>query len=321
MSMSQKLVHVAVGVVKNNFNQVLISLRHRDVHQGGLWEFPGGKVDPGENVQAALCREFKEELGISPTRVFPFKKILHQYSDKKVLLDVWIITAFDGEPQGLEGQKIQWQSAEMFKYDDFPKANRPIIDALRLPLYLPITPQSSDFKSLEKLLLQWIRAKHAVAYFCQNQLGRDLYQEWFVRANQLCLKSGLVLLADGEKYSYKDDLSVRGIHINPEALVTLNGRPVAENVFFAASCHNQEELERAQRLGVDFVFLSPVKPIGEERDRALGSLSWADFESLAQTVSLPTYALGGVSEPDLDEALLRGAVGIAGVTTFNSVSP
>ena len=75
MSSSQKLVHVAVGVVRNNLNQVLISLRHRDVHQGELWEFPGGKVDPGENVQAALCREFKEELGINLTRFFPFKKI------------------------------------------------------------------------------------------------------------------------------------------------------------------------------------------------------------------------------------------------------
>jgi 8-oxo-dGTP diphosphatase len=318
MSSSQKLVHVAVGVVRNNLNQVLISLRHRDVHQGGLWEFPGGKVDPGENVQAALCREFKEELGINLTRFFPFKKILHQYSDKKVLLDVWIITAFDGEPQGLEGQKIQWQLAEMFKYDEFPKANRPIIDALRLPLYLPITPQASDFKSLEKLLLQWIKAKHVVAYFCQSQLGRDLYQEWFVRANQLCLKRGLVLLADAEKYSYEDDLSVRGIYVNSKALVMLNERPVAEGVFFAASCHNQKELEKAQRLGVDFVFLSPVKPIGG--DRVQGALSWADFESLAQTASLPTYALGGVSEPDLDEALLRGAVGIAGVSAFNNVS-
>lgn len=320
MSTSQKLVHVAVGVVKNNLHQVLISLRHRDVHQGGLWEFPGGKVDPGEDVQVALCREFKEELGINPTRFFPFKKILHQYSDKKVLLDVWVITAFDGEPQGLEGQKIKWQLAEMFKYDEFPSANRPIIDALRLPLYLPITPQASDFKSLERLLLQWIKAKHAVAYFCQSQLGRELYKEWFVRANQLCLKSGLVLLAEAEKYSYEDDLSVRGIHINSEALMMLNERPVAEGVFFAASCHNQKELEKAQRLGADFVFLSQVKPVAGDRDRVQGVLSWADFENLAQTASLPIYALGRVSEPDLDEALLRGAVGIAVVSAFTNMS-
>lgn len=138
MSVKPKLVHVAVGVLKNNLNQVLISLRHSDAHQGGLWEFPGGKVDPGEDVQTALCREFQEELGINPTQFFPLKKIVHQYSDKKVLLDVWIITAFDGEPKGLEGQEIQWRPTEMLKYDEFPEANREIIDTLRLPA--PITP-------------------------------------------------------------------------------------------------------------------------------------------------------------------------------------
>lgn len=138
MSVKQKLVHVAVGVLKNNLNEVLISLRHNDAHQGGLWEFPGGKVDPGEDVQAALCREFQEELGINPTRFSPLKKIVHQYSDKKVLLDVWIITAFDGEPQGLEGQEIQWRSIEKLKYAEFPEANREIIDTLSPPAF--ITP-------------------------------------------------------------------------------------------------------------------------------------------------------------------------------------
>lgn len=129
----RKVVHVAVGVVRNELSQVLISLRRSDAHQGGLWEFPGGKVDPGEDVQTALCREFKEELGISPTQFSPLMKISHEYTDKKVLLDVWVITAFDGEPSGLEGQRILWKLPEEFKYDDFPNANREIIDALKAP--------------------------------------------------------------------------------------------------------------------------------------------------------------------------------------------
>lgn len=140
MAVEEKHVHVAVGIVKNAQNQVLVSLRHPDAHQGGLWEFPGGKVDPGETVQEALCREFREELGISPTRFSPLKKILHQYPDKKVLLDVWIISAYEGEPEGLEGQVIKWQSADKFQYDKFPKANREIIDALLLAQGIPNTP-------------------------------------------------------------------------------------------------------------------------------------------------------------------------------------
>ena len=314
MPAKQKLVHVAVGVVKNDLNQVLISLRRSDADQGGLWEFPGGKVDPGEDVQSALCREFKEELGINPTRFFPLKKIVHQYSDKKVLLDVWMITSFDGEPQGLEGQEIKWQLAEMFKYDEFPKANRQIIDVLRLPLYLPITPQVSGFKALETLILNWIEAKYQLAYFCQNQLSGDLYRQWFDCANQLCLKSGLVLLADLEKYPCESGFGVRGVHAKASTLMALIERPVAEDVLFSASCHNRKELRRAQSVGVDFVLLAPTAKYGNSK-----SLGWTGFERLVETVSIPTYALGRQSKPDLNQALLSGAVGVAGISTFSNL--
>ena len=95
-------IHVAVGVLLNAAGEVLISRRHLDSHQGGLWEFPGGKLESGEDVQCALKRELEEELGITPLRCSPLKKILYHYSDKSVLLDVWIIPQFIGEPKGLE---------------------------------------------------------------------------------------------------------------------------------------------------------------------------------------------------------------------------
>jgi 8-oxo-dGTP diphosphatase len=315
MPAKQKLVHVAVGVVKNDLNQVLISLRRSDADQGGLWEFPGGKVDPGEDVRSALCREFKEELGINPTRFFPLKKIVHQYSDKKVLLDVWTITSFDGEPQGLEGQEIKWQLAETFKYDEFPKANRQIIDVLRLPLYLTITPQAVNFEALEKLILNWIEAKYQLAYFRQNQLSDDLYRQWFVCANQLCLNSGLVLLADLEQYPCEDGSGVRGVHAKASTLMKLVERPVAEDAVFSASCHNQEELRHAQNVGVDFVLLAPAVKYGDSM-----STVWASFESLVETVSIPTYGLTGLSKADLSQALLSGAVGTAGISTSSKLS-
>ncbi|MFT6092465.1 MAG: 8-oxo-dGTP diphosphatase [Pseudohongiellaceae bacterium] len=315
MPSKQKLVHVAVGVVKNDLNQVLISLRRSDADQGGLWEFPGGKVDPGEDVRSALCREFKEELGINPTRFFPLKKILHQYSDKKVLLDVWTITSFDGEPQGLEGQEIKWQLAEMFNYDEFPKANRQIIDVLRLPLYLPITPQVPNFKALESLILNWIEAKCPLAYFRQSQLSDDLYRQWFVCANQLCLNSGLVLLADLEKYLCEDGSGVRSVHAEASTLMRLEARPVAEDVLFSASCHNQEELIHAQNVGVDFVLLAPAAKYESAK-----SSFWAAFESLVETASIPTYGLRGLSKADMSQALLSGAVGTAGISTISKLS-
>ena len=122
-------VHVAVGVLRNPDGDILISLRHPDSHQGNLWEFPGGKVEAGETVQQALAREFREELGveIGPSRAFI--EIVHDYSDKAVLLDVWLIESFSGEPVGREGQPLAWCSPGALDSYTFPAANAAIVAA------------------------------------------------------------------------------------------------------------------------------------------------------------------------------------------------
>lgn len=126
-----KVVHVAVGVIINQRNEVLISLRHPESHQGGLWEFPGGKLEPDEDVQQALGRELLEELNI---RVQPDRQLLqinYDYPDKSVLLDVWLIRDFVGEPVGKEGQPIQWQAIARLDSQLFPPANASIIEAIQ----------------------------------------------------------------------------------------------------------------------------------------------------------------------------------------------
>ena len=137
-------VHVAVGIVVNNDRQVLVSLRHPDSHQGGLWEFPGGKLKFGESVLQGLKREFAEELGIYPERCFPIKKILHHYSEKSVLLDVWQITEFRGQAIGLEGQFVEWRYLSELQVKDFPPANSPILRLLKLPEAIAITPEIEE---------------------------------------------------------------------------------------------------------------------------------------------------------------------------------
>ena len=124
-------IHVAVGVIINANDEVLISLRHKNSDQGGLWEFPGGKKGDSESIESALKREFREELNINLETYFPLKKIKHDYGDKCVLLDTWMITDFDGEPKGLEGQLVEWRSLASLKYEDFPAANAEIIKILR----------------------------------------------------------------------------------------------------------------------------------------------------------------------------------------------
>jgi len=129
--MLKSRVRVAVGVVCNSQGEVLVARRHAHLHQGGLWEFPGGKVDRGEPVYDALCRELREEIGITVQHAEPMLTIEHDYSDKQVLLDVWRVLAFVGEPVGREGQPLRWLAAEALAADEFPAANAAIIESLR----------------------------------------------------------------------------------------------------------------------------------------------------------------------------------------------
>ncbi len=122
-------VHVAVGVILNANGEILISKRHADSHQGGLWEFPGGKVETGESVEAALDRELHEELGIRVTSCRALLEVQHDYSDKQVFLDVWVIDGFRGEPDGREGQPLRWCAPGTLSGYAFPAANQPIVDA------------------------------------------------------------------------------------------------------------------------------------------------------------------------------------------------
>ena len=123
-------VHVAIGVIINNKNQILITKRALDQHQGNKWEFPGGKVESSETAQQALSRELNEELGIEIQSAKLLTTINHQYQSKKVMLDVYEVTQWLGEPQGLEGQPMRWVARSELKSYEFPTANAEILSSL-----------------------------------------------------------------------------------------------------------------------------------------------------------------------------------------------
>lgn len=125
-----KQVHVAVAVVINTAAQVLISKRAEHQHQGGLWEFPGGKVEADETLLSALDRELHEELNLHVDNAEPMLSVSHNYGDKQVLLDVWHVTEFSGDVHGNEGQQWQWADAATLQTLEFPAANEPILDAI-----------------------------------------------------------------------------------------------------------------------------------------------------------------------------------------------
>jgi 8-oxo-dGTP diphosphatase len=118
-------------VILNAAGEVLVARRHEHLHQGGLWEFPGGKIHAGESCFEALCRELEEELDIEVGSAEPLIDIEHAYPDKTVRLEVWTVSAWTGTPRGLQGQPLAWIAVDALDPAQFPAANRAIIEALR----------------------------------------------------------------------------------------------------------------------------------------------------------------------------------------------
>ena len=122
--------HVAAGILRNAAGEVLITERLCDGPFNGLWEFPGGKIDVDERSPAALQRELREELGIEVTALEPFMNLSHEYVDRSVDLEFFFVSAWTGEPRGLEGQGLRWVSIEALNPDELLPADAPIVTAL-----------------------------------------------------------------------------------------------------------------------------------------------------------------------------------------------
>jgi 8-oxo-dGTP diphosphatase len=127
MQAEKKRIHVAVGVIQRG-EQIFISKRPDQLHQGGRWEFPGGKVEQGETVLAALGRELMEEVGLRVLKAQPLMQLEYAYPEKTVLLDVWLVEECQGAGEGLEGQQVAWVHYTDLANYQFPDANQPIME-------------------------------------------------------------------------------------------------------------------------------------------------------------------------------------------------
>lgn len=304
-----RVVRVAVGVVQRSDGRILIARRADDAHQGGLWEFPGGKVDAGESLIEALARELREELAVEVLASEPLIEIRHDYPDKSVLLQVCRVTAFEGEPHGAEGQPVQWVPPDALPDFTFPAANRPIVNAIRLPQRLLITGEADSpedwSRRLERALargVSWVQVR-------APELSDQDYHERLDRALALCRPRGVKVLAHGGPARVRFDLD--GVHFNSEALKACRERPVPASLWWGASCHSPEELRQAAQLGADYATLSPVLPTRSHPEAE--PLGWERFVDWVAAAPIPVYALGGVSEEHRAQALASGGQGIAGI--------
>ena len=302
-------LQVAVGVVKNPEGKILISLRHADSHQGGLWEFPGGKIELSETAEQALARELNEELNITVTAATPLITINHQYPDLSVQLNVFLVEQFTGESKSCEGQPFKWVAPAELDHYTFPSANQPIITAARLPHYYAILDDINEallLPNLQKLLNRGVKLIQARL----KTLPPAAVAKFVEQAYPLCKRQQALLLMNS---AIECPAEVDGIHLTSRDLMTLTARP--ENCqWLAASCHNLEQLQQAQKIGVDFVVLAPV--LATQTHPCAASLGWEQFADLVANVNLPVYALGGMTESCLTTARQNGGQGIAAIRAF-----
>lgn len=305
-------IHVAVAVIRRQ-GKVLIARRPDHAHQGGLLEFPGGKVEAGESVQQALVREIAEETGLQvpPASLWPVIGIRHDYGDKRVFLDVWGTDDAMGEPEGREGQLVAWQAMEAFRDDDFPAANRPIIRALQLPHRYAISGRFDHLRGGVARLERQLQAHLPRLVLVRAPwLTPADYRDFAGQALVLCQRYGAELVLHGAP-GLLDEVPAAGVHLPWRQASVLTERPVPPGQWFAVSCHNDAEIAHAAALGADFVTLGAVKPTTSHPGAP--ALGWCRFRTLVEVAPLPVFALGGMTEMDLDQARKIGAQGIAGI--------
>ncbi|SRR5690554_5663669 len=301
---ASEVLHVAAAAVFDAAGRVLIAQRRVDVHQGGLWEFPGGKLEPGESVEAALSRELWEELHIRPRHARRMIRVPFRYPERHVLLDVWRVDAYEGEAIGREGQPILWVEPRALDDYAFPAANLPIVNAVRLPqCYLVTGAYRSDSDFLERLSTALARGVRLVQLRAPKA-SPALLREAVAR----CRRAGAISLYNGTP-DEAVAVGADGVHLSAARLRALTGRPSLRWV--AASCHDAEELRLAEQRGADFVVLSPVQPTTSHPGAV--PLGWSRFAELVRDYPAPVYALGGVGEGELGQALRCRAQGIAAI--------
>lgn len=305
------VIHVVAAVIRGRDGKVLLAKRPAHLHQGNKWEFPGGKVEAGEAAEQALGRELREELGITPVVSRPLIQVLHHYPDKSVFLDVWEVVAFSGQPTGREGQRVEWVALSALADYEFPEANVPIVKAAQLPSTILITPEPADMSADEFYdhLDASLEAGVGWLILRSKKLGVDDFEELTAGVMEICSELEVPLSLNGPNgISYPEGV---GLHLPEVELQSYEGD---YDGWVSASCHSPEALRLAEKKGVDFVLLSPVKPTSSHPGAPV--LGWDTFAEWVKPTILPVYALGGVGNADVMQARRYGAQGVAGISAF-----
>ena len=286
-------IEVAAAVIQRADGAFLLARRPAGKVYAGYWEFPGGKVEVGEQAAAALGRELHEELGIDVRRAWPWITRVFTYSHATVRLNFFRVTDWTGEPQPREDQAIAWQKLDRPLASPMLPANAPVLASLALPWEYAITDAS-------RFGIERIRERLGKGLKLLQVREPAMPDEERARFTRQVIA---LAHAQGCKVLVKSPFpGADGLHFTAGEFSSLQEKP--EGGLVAASCHTRAELERAMALELDFAVLGPV------RDKAT-AMGWARFAELARGASLPVYAIGGLTRADLEDAWRAGAHGLA----------
>lgn len=307
-----KIVEVAAAILLRQGQrgtEYLLAQRPEGKVYAGYWEFPGGKVEPGESLREALVREIQEELGVTIDQAWPWLSCEFTYPHAKVRLKFFRATSWHGEISPIEHSGFVWvKIGDGAPVAPLLPANGPILRALALPSIYAVTNAAEhgvepELARLESALAGGLRLIQIRDKTLAPADRLRFSQAVMARARQY--PDTLAMVNDDENLAR--DVGADGVHLSATRLGQLTQRPPFDWV--AASCHTAEDIALASALGIDFLVLSPVLPTLSHREAS--GIGWDEFAHLIERSSLPVFALGGMQTDFLETARENGAHGIA----------
>lgn len=301
------IIEVVVAVIARPDGSFLLARRPGSKPYGGYWEFPGGKIEPGESRLYALNRELMEELGIHVELSYPWITRVYKYSHAVVRLFFYKVAKWHGEPYANENQELSWQFADNIGVEPMLPANVSVLRALSLPPVYQITNTAElGVQDMLIKLKDSFKQDAKLVQIREPGMKKDELRLFAHDVVDLAHNHGVKVLMNGN-FELSREIGMDGIHFSSAQLMSATSRP--ETDLCGASCHNAEELFYAEQLNIDFVVLGPVLPtLSHPRAVPMG---WRKFAKLIRDFSLPVYALGGMRLEDLATAREHGAHGIA----------
>ena len=307
-------IHVVAGALFDASGHVLVARRPEGGHLAGRWEFPGGKLMSGESRETGLARELAEELGIRVLSAHPLIRVEHCYPDREVVLDVWRVESFAGEPHGREGQRIEWRDVHELDPAGFPPADVPVLAALRLPPRYLVTPEPrGDWNAFLDRLAMRVAEGFELVQLRVKSLDEPALVDLGRRAAEICRRGGATLLVNADPVTARR-CGTGGVHLAARRLEGFRKAREAQLPLAGASCHDARDLERARAAGCDFAVLGPVRATPTHPGAPV--LGWTGFEDLVQRAGIPVFAIGGLGEGDVDAARRSGGQGVAAIRAF-----